>query len=160
MLTKLKIIPIKSQKQFNKVKCLLQEYADLLKQREDCGFEELLQELPNLQESYRVQDNILLAAYHGETMAGCGALHKLSPEICEIKRVYVSNLYRGKGIGRAITVKLIRLGKTSGYSFMRLGTTPMLHEAIALYKSLGFKEIEPYYDDPFPGALFMELELS
>ena len=43
---------------------------------------------------------------------------------------------------------------------MRLDTLPQqMGKAIELYRSLGFKEIEPYYDNPIPAALYMELEL-
>ena len=36
---------------------------------------------------------------------------------------------------------------------------PRMNDAIALYRSIGFKEIAPYYDNPVEGAIFMELSL-
>jgi putative acetyltransferase len=54
----------------------------------------------------------------------------------------------------------VREAKKIGYARIRLDTLPpKMNAAIALYRSLGFKEIEPYYDNPVPGALFMELAL-
>jgi hypothetical protein len=35
-----------------------------------------------------------------------------------------------------------------------------MNEAIGLYQSFGFKQITPYYHNPVPGAMFMELDLK
>jgi ribosomal protein S18 acetylase RimI-like enzyme len=42
---------------------------------------------------------------------------------------------------------------------MRLDSLPTMREAQALYRSLGFKEINPYRPNPIQGAVFIELEL-
>jgi ribosomal protein S18 acetylase RimI-like enzyme len=50
--------------------------------------------------------------------------------------------------------------KAIGYRAMRLDTLPSMQNAIALYRSLGFKEIGPYCDNPVPGALFLECRIK
>jgi GNAT superfamily N-acetyltransferase len=102
---------------------------------------------------------LLLAEYEGQ-LAGCGALHKLEPEICEMKRLYLRSAFRGKGLGRGLAETLIGEARSIGYLRMRLDTVePMMRDAVGLYRRLGFKEIAPYRPNPIEGAMYMELEL-
>jgi len=124
-------------------------------------FQSFDKELAGLPGDYAPPEGrLLLVQYAGEA-AGCAALHKLSPGICEMKRLYLRPKFRGKGLGRAMAERIIAEARTIGYERMRLDTVePIMKDAVALYRRLGFKEIAPYCANPIPGALYMELELG
>jgi putative acetyltransferase len=87
-------------------------------------------------------------------------LHKLEAGICEMKRLYLRPHFRGKGLGRILADRIMTEARQIGYSRMRLDTVePVMKDAVAMYRKLGFKEIAPYRANPIAGAMYMELEL-
>ena len=104
---------------------------------------------------------LLLATYEGRG-AGCVALRRIDERACEMKRMYVDAGLHGKGIGRALGAAIVAEARAAGYRTMYLDTSIRQHEAQALYRSLGFGEIEPYYDvtpELRDWLVFMELPL-
>ncbi len=123
-------------------------------------FQNFDQELAGLPGDYAPPGGRLLLVECEGRLAGCVALHKLDFGICEMKRLYLRPQFRGKGLGRALAERIIAEARQIGYGRMRLDTVePVMKDAVAMYRKLGFKEIAPYCANPMAGALYMELEL-
>jgi ribosomal protein S18 acetylase RimI-like enzyme len=152
------IIQAQSINDIDHTRELFREYEAWLEV--DLCFQNFEKELAELPGGYASPDGRLLLAVVDEKVAGCVALRKIGDGTCEIKRLFVRHEFRGHGLGRKLAQAIIHQAKQIGYERMRLDTLPpKMNDAIALYRSLGFKEIEPYYNNPVPGAKFMELNL-
>lgn len=154
----MKFIQASSRDEINQARILFREYEawlnlDLCFQ----GFEKELAELPG---AYAPPTGRLLLAFANDELAGCVALRRLSDDVCEMKRLFLRAQFHGRGLGRELAERIIQEARAIGYQRMRLDTlSQQMGSAIALYRLLGFREIEPYYNNPVPGALFMELDL-
>lgn len=104
--------------------------------------------LDRLDEMHRRPKGAIFVAEHNDQIVGCGMTHGIGDGVCETKRMFVTDAARGTGAGRAIFVAAMEQARQDGYSRMVLDTTTRLNEAIALYQSLGFVKIAPFYDPP------------
>jgi DNA-binding MarR family transcriptional regulator len=96
---------------------------------------------------------LLIAYLHAEPV-GCGAVKHHPAEPSEIKRMWVAEAARGLGLGRLLLEELETRVADSGASMARLETNRALVEAIALYKSAGYREVPAFNDEPFADHWF------
>jgi putative acetyltransferase len=147
-----------SPEEIAQVRELFLEYAKSL--NFSLCFQSFDKELAKLPGDYAPPDGRLLLLEHDGKLAGCVALHKLDAEACEMKRLYLRREFRGKGLGLALARAVIDEARKIGYRYMRLDTVePVMRDAVAMYRKMGFKEIAPYRPNPIAGAMYMELEL-
>jgi len=149
-----KIVRAQPGEYLDRAKELFTEYADSL--GIDLWFQHFEDELAELPGQYAPPDGRLLIAFHYQQVAGCVGIRKIAAGVCEMKRLYVRGAFGRRGIGRSLAEAVIDESREMGYSRMRLDTLPWIEEAISLYRSLGFEEIEPYCHNPIEGALFFE----
>ena len=154
----LAVIQAQTSTQIAQARELFLEYAQSL--GFSLCFQNFDKELAALPGDYAPPDGrLLLAEYEGK-VAGCVALHGLGDNICEMKRLYLRPEFRGKRLGRALAECVIAEARPIGYHRMRLDTVePLMGDAVAMYRKMGFKEIPPYRPNPIAGAIYMELEL-
>lgn len=85
-----------------------------------------------------------VVAYENEKAIGCGAFKEYEPQTAEIKRMYVREENRGRGVAGQILAELETWAKESNFTRCVLETGKKQPEAIALYRKSGY-EIIPNY---------------
>jgi GNAT superfamily N-acetyltransferase len=141
----------------NEVRVLFQDYTDSLGDA-FCseGFEEELALLPG---QYSAPDGALFLLRVGNVPAGCVGIRRLEPEVCELKRLYVTPVFRGTGLGKWLLESAIERARELGYPIMKLDTLARLEPAVALYRKRGFQECASYNSNAHEDIRFMQLEL-
>ena len=96
---------------------------------------------------------LLLARSEGRAVA-CGGLRALGDGIAEVKRMWVSDDWRGAGLGGRLLRELEGHARELGHHTLRLDTNGVLGEAIAMYDRAGYRRIERYNDNPYAQVWF------
>lgn len=169
------IAPARGDEELATVARLFREYqisigTDLCFQ----GFEEELKTLPGL---YGPPRGEILMARAGRAAAGVVALRPLpyrgarlscggtgiaggaAEGVCEMKRLYVRPAFRAAKLGRRLAEAVIAEARRLGYRRIVLDTLKDMSAAQALYRTLGFSETEPYYENPLDGVRYFALAL-
>jgi len=158
MLRMTTLVRARTPAQLTEVRRLLAEYVDSLPV--DIAYEGFAKEWAGLPGAYAPPRGELLIASADGQPAGCVALRPIDDETGEMKRFYVRPTFRGRGIGRALAGAVVDAAHRIGFRRLLLDTHPTMTAAIALYRSMGFRETAPYRSIPVREELFMELDLS
>ena len=128
----------------------------------DLCFQNFEGELADLPGKYSAPDGGLWLAELSSSVSPVGvvAVRRLTDSVCELKRLWVESKAKGTGLGRELARTAIAFAHDAGYCEMKLDTLKTrMPAAIALYRSLGFVDAEPYTHNPEPDVLFMTLKL-
>lgn len=126
----------------------------------DLSFQNIRAEMDRFEQEYGLPKGCYLIAELNGSLAGGVGLRKLENDICEMKRLYVFDEFKGKGIGRKLCQALIQRADAFGYQTMRLDTLERLESANRLYETMGFYDIPAYRENPEPGARYMEYRIQ
>jgi DNA-binding MarR family transcriptional regulator/GNAT superfamily N-acetyltransferase len=132
--------------------CLGEYFAELARRFEE-GFDLELGKAADVAEMIPPKGWFVMARIDDEP-AGCGVLKRLEDGVGEIKRVWVAPSARGLGVASRLMEKLESIALEAGLTIVRLDTNRALAEAQAMYRKLGYHEIERYNDNVYANHWF------
>ena len=139
------------------VRAMLREYVAWIGL--DLAFQEIDEEIADLPGDYDEPTGALLVAEENHHLIGMIALRAMTGSVCEMKRLFVRPEARGRGVAKDLVARLLDQARHLNYEEVRLDTLPMMGNAQALYESIGFYDIAPYYKTPIEGTRFMAKRL-
>jgi len=126
----------------------------------DLEFQGFSTELERLPGGYTPPWGQLLIALLDGVVCGVVGIRRLGENTAEMKRLYVKPKCRGEGVGKRLVEAALAEARRMGYGEVKLDTLPAMDAAMGLYQSFGFRETQPYYDNPIAGARFLALRLK
>ena len=94
-------------------------------------------------------NGVWLVAYLDRRAVACGGLQRLDAEKAEIRRLFIDESARGRGIGRRLLAELESHARRLGYKRVRLTTGDGQAEALGLFPTAEYPEIPPFTDGVF-----------
>jgi DNA-binding MarR family transcriptional regulator/predicted GNAT family N-acyltransferase len=126
----------------------LKEYFAELDRRFPGGFDPSLSLSTDL-DDFRPPAGLFLVATLQAQPVGCGALRFRGAKLAELKRMWVASSARGLGVGRRLLAELEHRAADHGSRTVRLDSNEKLTEAIAMYRSAGYEEVDAFNDEPY-----------
>ena len=126
----------------------IESYFSELDTRFDSGFDPRRTNSPDFAELTEPVGLLLVARLRKEP-GGCGALKFVGADRADIKRMWVAPTARGLGVGRRLLTELEDRARERGMRVVQLETNKTLREAISLYRSAGYMEVDAFNDEPY-----------
>lgn len=131
----------------------LEQYFSELAERFRGGFDRS-QSISADPEELRPPNGIFLVARLDGQAVGCGALKILQPGMASVKRMWVDPSLRGLGLGRRLLLSLEAQAREMDVTILRLETNRDLGGADAFYRRNGYRQVEPFNEDPYADFWF------
>jgi len=123
-------------------------YVEELGRRFDAGFDPA-RSLPAADQEMSPPAGVFLVATLHSEAVGCGGLKFHDGAPAEVKRMWVAPAARGLGLGRRLLTELESHAAAHGVTVLRLETNGSLAEAISLYRTSGYREVDAFNDEPY-----------
>src|SRR5687768_10649370 len=151
--------PPQSQEEWNAVRRLLHDYRNEFE--DQTCFTSFDDEMVNIEGYYADPRKYKLIAVEqpGNKIVGCVGLRSLSPDLSEMKRLYVIPSHRNLGLGKKLAEEIISIAAKMKYKKMILDTMHEMEDAQKLYEKLGFVVTEPHDPDDKRNVVYYQKSL-
>ena len=148
---------LETEDEISKAKELILEYMRWL--NIDLCFQDIDDELANFPKKYSPPEGEFIIAKNNNKVIGIVGIKNLENNICEMKRLFVKDEYKNKGIGKELVGEIIEEAKIRNYKKIMMDTLNTMEKALKIYYKYGFYEIKKYYNNPYEGVIYLEKEL-
>lgn len=98
-----------------------------------------------------------LLAREADQVLGCVGMVRVSDDVGEVRRLFVTPAARGRGVGSRLMAEVERRARDQGLGLLRLDTRADLVEARRLYAALGYDEVTAFSGGPYSDHWFAKV---
>jgi GNAT superfamily N-acetyltransferase len=89
-----------------------------------------------------------VVGFEDDVAVCCGGIKRLPDGACEVKKMFVAEVARGRGVARALLVELEQQARDRGYAVARLDTGPRQTRAQRMYERAGYVPVANFNGNP------------